>query len=145
MVSLAISGNPYFMVDDREIRRGGPSYTVDTLGSLQDDLPDAQLFLLMGADSLAELHTWREPQRICELAHVAVLARGGHPVPDLQLLSPFLPPSRPVDQAGSLVPMPQMEMSSTQIRARVAIGSSVRYQLAPAVEAYIEAQGLYRK
>jgi nicotinate-nucleotide adenylyltransferase len=144
MVQLAIGGNPFFIADDRELRRGGTSYTVDTLAELRQELPEASLFFLIGTDSLVELHTWREPTKVCELAFVAVLARGGQPPPNMELLSPFLPPEQRAHVADHLVPMPQLEISSSQIRMNVATGKSVRYQLHPAVEAFISAQKLYR-
>jgi len=143
MVQLAIGGNVHFVADSRELDRGGTSYTVDTLSQLQQEFPQADLVFLMGQDSLAELHTWRQPQRICELAFVAVLARGGRPQPDLQLLKEYLPAAQQAELASHLVPMPQIEMSSSDIRQRIAQGRSVRYQLHPAVAAYIEAQQLY--
>ncbi len=144
LVRLAIGGNPYFTADDRELRRSGVSFTVDTLTELRAELPEAELFFLMGGDSLAELHTWREPERICQLAFVAVLARGGHDNPDLQQLKRFLSPEQHADLASHLIPMPQLEISSSDIRQRVAAGRSVRYQLHPAVAAAIAASGLYR-
>ena len=145
MLKLAIGGNPNFFGDDRELRRGGTSYTVDTLAELKAELPDGDLFFLMGADSLAELHTWRDPSRICELAFVAVLARGGLALPDLKQLEAFLPESQRGEVESHLVRMPQLEISSTEIRKRIELGKSVRYQLHPAVEAYIAANSLYSK
>lgn len=144
MLKLAIAGNSSFVADDRELRRGGTSYTVDTLTELAAELPQAELVFLMGADSLAELHTWREPARICELAFVAVIARGGQAPPDLRQLEAYLPLEHRNDLARHLVPMPQLEISSTEIRSRIKTGKSVRYQLHPAVEAYIATQSLYR-
>lgn len=146
MVRLAINSNRLFEVDDCEIRRGGTSYTVDTLRELHQQMPDAELFLLIGSDSLAELHTWREPDAICGLAFMAILSRGGFPAPDLSLLGRYLPPdTTPEELAAHLVPLPQLEISSTDIRQRVASGKSVRYQLPPAVEAYVAAHELYRR
>ncbi len=144
MVRLAIGGNAQFVADERELLRGGTSYTVDTLTQLKQEYPTAELVFLMGQDSLAELHTWRQPERICELAFVAVLARGGRPQPDMQLLKRYLPADKQTQLASHLVPMPELEISSSDIRGRIASGKSVRYQLHPAVEAYIAAQGLYR-
>lgn len=143
MIRLAIGGHPNFTSDDRELRRGGTSYTVDTLGEFKREFPEADLVFVIGSDSLDELHTWRDPQRICELAFLAVIARGGHPPPDLNKLRSFLPESQHEDLSSHLVSMPQMEISSRDIRQRIAEGRSVRYQLHPAVEAYIEAQKLY--
>lgn len=144
LVRLAIGGNPHFKADDRELRRSGVSFTVDTLAELREELPAADLFFLMGGDSLAELHTWREPERICQLAFVAVLARGGHADVDLQQLKRYLPSEQHADLDSHLVPMRQLEISSSDIRQRIADGKSVRYQLHPAVAAAISAQGLYR-
>ncbi|MEO8271391.1 MAG: nicotinate (nicotinamide) nucleotide adenylyltransferase, partial [Aureliella sp.] len=145
LVRLAIGGNKYFTADDRELRRSGISYTVDTLTELHAELPNAELVFLMGGDSLAELHTWREPARICELAFVAVLARGGLKPPNLQQLKVYLPSEQHAGLSTHLISMPQMEISSTDIRTRIAEGRSVRYQLHPAVAAAIEAQQLYRE
>lgn len=144
MVELAISGNPHFVADDRELQRGGTSYTVDTLASVQAELPQADLVFIMGSDSLDELHTWREPERICQLAFVAVVARGGHPAPDVSQLTRYLPAQQRAQAAEHVIPMPQIEISASDIRQRLAVGRSVRYQLHPAVEAYIAAQQLYR-
>lgn len=149
MVQLAINGNPAFVCDQRELSRGGVSYTVDTLEELRREYTASQLVLIIGADSLHELDTWREPQRICELAFVAVVARGGQPTPDLTYLQRYLPPAQVADDEKNtleqhLISMPQLEISSTDIRRRIASGYSVRYLLPPAVAAYIAAQQLYR-
>jgi nicotinate-nucleotide adenylyltransferase len=144
MLGLAIGGNPRFVADDRELRRGGTSYTVDTLRELRSESAEQELVFIMGADSLAELHTWRDPAEICRLAFVAILARGGQPQPDLNLLKPYLSAEEQANLLAHLVPTPQFEISSTDIRLRVSRGKSVRYQLHPAVEAYIAAQQLYQ-
>ena len=78
MLRLAIAGRPEFDVSTIEIDRGGVSYTVDTLRALRAAEPDAELFFLMGADSLADLPQWREPAAICELATPLVVRRAGH-------------------------------------------------------------------
>lgn len=143
MVKLATGGNPHFEVDEREITRGGTSFTVDTLREIRQETPDADLTFIMGADSLADLHAWKEPAEICQLAFVAVLARGGYPLPKIELLEPFLP--RQSTPESHLIPMPQMEISSSDLRNRIHQGRSVRYQLHPAVEAYVHANGLYRE
>jgi nicotinate-nucleotide adenylyltransferase len=116
MLQLAIGGNPFFQADDRELRRGGTSYTVDTLRDIRAEFPQAQIVLLMGADSLVDFAKWREPAEICRLAYVVVVARGGHSQPDLQLLLPFLPAEQVVQLADHLLAMPQCDISATQIR-----------------------------
>ncbi|MEZ6133499.1 MAG: nicotinate-nucleotide adenylyltransferase [Pirellulaceae bacterium] len=147
MIRLAIGGNAFFAWDDCELKRGGTSYTVDTLAEFRSRMPEADLVFVMGNDSLEDLHTWREPQRICELAFVAVVARGGQAAPDLTKLAAYLPDglSTPAEELQKhLVPIPQIEFSSSDIRQRLVDGRSIRYQIHPAVEAYIHAQRLYQ-
>ncbi len=145
MIRLAIGGNPAFKVDQCELERGGTSYTVDTLESLTRDNPSAEFIFLMGADSLAEFHTWRNPQRICELSFVAVVARGGQPQPDMTVLQKWLPADQQNAVANHLVSVPQMELSSTEIRRRITQNQTIRYQVPAAVEAYIRQWELYRQ
>lgn len=146
MVRLATAGNAGFEVDDRELRRGGHSYSVDTLRELHAESPSTQWVFLMGADSLAAFHQWREPQRLCELARVVVVARGGGEPPDLEHLARFLPNQVSAAQlwAEHYLAVPQLEISSTDLRRRVAEGRTIRYSVPGAVEAYIAANGLYR-
>lgn len=144
MIRLAIGGNPQFQLDERELQRGGTSFTVDTLTELHSEMPHCELVFIMGADSLAEFHTWREPAKICELAFVAVLARGGQTLPDMRLLLRYLPEAQHTQIAQHLLEMPQMELSSTDIRERVRARRSIRYQVPAAVAAYIDQMGLYQ-
>lgn len=146
MVQLAISGNSNFICDDREVRRGGKSYTIDTLHELKSQFPNADLVFLMGADSLREFSKWRMPSEICKAAQVVVIARGGQPAPDLSSLNEFLPLAKSTQQLGDehLLNMPQFEVSSSDIRRRVALGKSIRYMVPAAVEAYIRQHNLYR-
>ncbi|MBX3423594.1 MAG: nicotinate (nicotinamide) nucleotide adenylyltransferase [Pirellulaceae bacterium] len=146
MLRLATSGNPQFIVDDCELRRGGQSYTVETLTHLGQQFPDTHLILLIGADSLANFSQWRQPERICRLARVVVVARGGQPPPDLRLLSPYLPDHvREEDMpARHLLRLPQFEISSTDIRQRITQGRSIRYMVPASVWAYIDANNLYQ-
>ena len=90
MLRLAIGGHEAFHVSTLEVDRGGVSYTVDTLEAVRHEQPAAELFFLMGADSLADLPTWREPARICELASPIVVGRGGTPAPDYSVLAPLI-------------------------------------------------------
>lgn len=143
MVQLAIGGNRAFQVDQRELHRGGTSYTVESLREIRDELPDTEIVFLMGADSLADFAKWREPAEICRLAFVVIVARGGCPLPNLQLLANYLPSSNDDPQDHSIA-MPQCDISSSTIRQHVAQSRSIRYQVPPAVEAYILRHGLYR-
>ncbi len=146
MVQLATAGNPGFIVDQRELRRGGNSYTVETLAELHAESPSIEWILLIGADSLSNLSQWREPTRICQMAQLVVVARGGQPPPDLGLLNQFLPETKSLLQLAMdhQLKIPQIEISSTDIRQRVLQGRSIRYMVPAAVEAYIRAHGLYR-
>lgn len=143
MLHLAVDGNSGFSVWAVELERGGVSYTVDTLEALHAEHPTDELFFLMGADSLFDLPNWREPKRICELATLAVVDRPGQPPLDFDVLGEIVSADRLAEIRDSCIPMPQMEISSTEIRRRVAAGCSIRYQTPRAVEEYIRAQGLY--
>lgn len=137
MTHRAIAGNPHFVVSDLEVRRaseqGGPSYTVDTLRQLTAALPDVRWSLLVGEDSLAAFHTWREPQEILQLAGLVVYRRSG-----------ANGEAAPLRDAARLVEAGRIDVSSTELRARVREGRSTRYLLPDAVADYVAARGLYR-
>lgn len=143
MLALAIGGHEQFRVCPREIERGGVSYTVDTLAEIQAEDPSRELFFLLGADSLVDLPTWREPGRICELATLVVVARTNSPTPDFTTLQEITGVNRIERFREHVVLMPLIELSSTEIRRRVASGCSIRFQTPRAVEKYIETGGLY--
>lgn len=133
MIELAISGNPFFRVSDLELKRGGLSYTVDTLRRLTTEasLDRERLFLIMGADNLKDLHTWREPKAILELCRLVVVAR-----PHVEIAIPDFGDVIRVDS-------PLLEISSSRLRAMVQAGQSIRYLVAPKVRHYISAHKLY--
>jgi nicotinate-nucleotide adenylyltransferase len=140
MVEFAVSGFPEFRVSKIELERTGPSYTVQTLEQLRAADPARELFLMMGADSAAELSTWREPQRILELAQVVAVNRAGEK-PDLSNIEPLCQAmGRPI----RVVEMPAVDFSSSEIRTRVAAGRSIRFLTPRPVEMYIRANNLYR-
>ncbi len=145
MVKLAIGGNPSFAVDTREIDRGGVSYTVDTVREILSERPDAQLYLLAGADVLTDIDKWREPQRLFTLVTPCIISRGGLGAPDWERLAPYVDPSRLAEIKASQVLAPQCEISSSNLKSRVASGKSIRYQVPPAVEVFIQEHGLYNK
>jgi nicotinate-nucleotide adenylyltransferase len=126
MTRLAVAGNATFVVDDREVRRAGPTYTVDTLAELHAE-GHSELILVLGSDALADLPNWRAPGRIRELARVVIAAKDGAVLPG----------------GETVVEMPQLRISSTEIRQRVREGRPVRYLVPESVEAYIREQGLY--
>jgi nicotinate-nucleotide adenylyltransferase len=144
MLELALGGHEQLMASPLEIDRGGISYTVETLSAIREQQPAATLFLLMGADSLHDLPTWREPARICELALPAVVRRGGAPEPDFNVLTSLVSSERLITIRAAQVQMPLIELSSTELRDRAASGKSLRYRTPRGVEKYIETHGLYR-
>jgi nicotinate-nucleotide adenylyltransferase len=142
MLELAIAGHPAFRVDRRELRKEVPCFTVETLAELQDEDPARELFFLMGADSLRDFPGWREPQRILQLAKLAVVNRGDQPAPDLEPLVDLFGPV--VRERVEIVTIPGFEVSSTDIRQRILDGRSIRYMTPRAVECYLETHSVYR-
>jgi nicotinate-nucleotide adenylyltransferase len=138
MVSLATAGHPAFVAWDVELRRDGPSYTVDTVSRVLDERPSDVVVVIVGADTYPEMATWREPERLFALCTVAVVARPGESATGSPLRAPF-PGARGVES----VPGPALPVSSTEIRQRVRDGRSVRYLVPDAVADYIAKRGLY--
>jgi nicotinate-nucleotide adenylyltransferase len=144
MLRLAIAGHEAFDVSTLEIDRGGLSYTVDTLAEISRTQPGAELFLLMGADSLVDMATWREPERICELATPLVVERPDLAAADTAPLAAILAASVIERIEGHRVAMPAVGYASSEIRRRAAAGVSIRFRTPRAVEKYIDTHGLYR-
>ncbi len=144
MLELAIAGNAAFSVCSYEIERGGISYTVETLRYICGDTPEIELFLLMGADMLNDLPNWRNAAEILQLATPAVANRAGFDEPDFQGLAAIAPAEVVERIREHQVLIPQVELSSSDIRRRVAEGRSIRYRTPRAVQKYIETHGLYR-
>ena len=141
MVELATADKPHFAISRVDVDRPGPCYTVDTLRLLRAALgPKPAFFFIEGADSLVETVTWYQPQKIIELCELAVVARPGVRV-DLTELDKELPG---LSKRVHHVQMPLLEISSSDLRARVKTGRSISYLVPPSVEAYIQEQGLYR-
>jgi nicotinate-nucleotide adenylyltransferase len=141
MARIAVAGHPAFEVSEIEAKRPGPHYSVETLEEVHREHPDDDLFFLIGADSLADLPSWREPEQIARLATIVVVNRPGID-PDVTARWPDLgPDARPM--VG--VTIPPIGIASHDLRRRVAEGKSIRYQVPRGVEAYIEAQELYRR
>jgi nicotinate-nucleotide adenylyltransferase len=140
MVRIAIAGHSSFAVSEIETTRPGPHYSVETLESVRIERPGDDLFFLIGADSLADLPTWREPGRIAQLATIVVVNRPGLEEVDPASLPDFGPGSYPLMS----VTIPSIGIASTDLRRRLTEGRTVRYMVPRAVETYIEAHGLYR-
>ncbi len=141
MLELALASNPHFHISRVDLERPGPCYTADTLALLQEEWGlEAELYFIIGADSLLEMHTWYHPERIVGLAQLVVAPRPGNPLhlAELEKLLPGL--SRRV----RMIQAPLLEISGTDLRRRVWEGRPIKYYLPEEVEAYIFEQGLYQ-
>lgn len=138
MVELAIAGNPAFELSRVEVDRSGPSYTVDTVEALA---LDADVTVILSAETFHELPTWHEPERLFAAARVAVVPREGYPAPDRAWLAATFPGR---EDRVVYVTAPHFGLSSTAIRERVAAGRSIRYVVPDAVATYIAHHHLYR-
>jgi len=135
MVRLAMAGEPRFVLDRIEIQRPGPSYTLDTVRELQAAEPGTEWVLIIGQDQYTGLHTWRDWQTLLGLVVLAVANRPGPPRQPHAEVQRF---------AHRMVPLPMLDISSTDIRQRVAAGASISHLVPPTVARYIESHGLYR-
>jgi nicotinate-nucleotide adenylyltransferase len=135
MTALATAGHPRFAVSDVELRRDGPSYTVDTVAGLRRESPDAEVFVIVGSDTFPEMATWKEHDRLRTLCTVAVVSRPG----ESRAGSPG------ADAPGvARVEGPGLAISASAIRERVRQHRSVRYLVPEAVADYIAKRALYQ-
>jgi len=137
MLELAIGGHESFEICRSEIDRDGPSYTFETLEILTNENPHTEFVFVMGADSLADLGQWKNPERICELASIAVVCRPDSPQPE----GAMFPVDTPV---WMRVDMPLIGLSSRELRTAISKDTGIRFQTPRAVEAYISQERLYR-
>jgi nicotinate-nucleotide adenylyltransferase len=127
MVEMAIAGEPRFVLDDRELRREGPSYTIDTVLELRGEMPGVELFYLVGGDNIPQIATWHRFEELRTLVQLVVLNRHTEAPPD------------------NLPSLPRrLDFSSTEIRDRIARGASIRYLVPEPVSLLIEQYNLYR-
>lgn len=129
MLEAALAADERFEACELELRRPGPSYTVETLRQLRGYHAGAELHLLMGADQFGDFASWREPDEILRLAHLVVLSREGREVP----MAP----------AHLRLDVTRLDISASDIRSRVASGAPIRYLVPDPVEAIIRREGLY--
>ena len=142
MVRLAIADKPCFELSTIEIERPGPSYTVDTIAELQCQLEAGDdLFFILGWDSLAELPQWREPCRLIKMCYLVAVPRPGYPAPDLKSLEADIPG---LSQKVTLLDTPEIDISASQIRNRVAQGLSISHLVPEPVGRYIRRHKLYQ-
>lgn len=139
MVQLAVADNSAFVACDLELRRGGVSYTVDTVVAIKEAYPMADLVFVLGADAVALLPRWYQVDRLLALCRFAVLQRPGHTLALDAVLS-ALPALR---ERLTLIDGPLLTVAASEIRTRIGRGQPVRYLVPPAVWAYIEQHKLY--
>jgi nicotinate-nucleotide adenylyltransferase len=137
MCRLAVAGDPFFAVDDREARRPGTSYTFDTAAELAAET-GRRVAWLIGTDLLARLHSWHRFDELVEAVDLVVMRRAGHPIP-LEGLHP-----RVAALAEKAVVVPAIEISATMIRTRIAAGLPVADLVSAAVARYVANDGIYR-
>ncbi len=142
MVELAIEGSPWFEVSTVELEREGLSYSIDTIRELKKKFSDPEAALIMGFDSLLELHSWKNYQSILEESKIITAFRPGYPVlTDNQHWPSFLKPYR---HQILVLEAPLLDISSTWLRVELMYGRSIRYLVPDRVIDYIVANGLYR-
>jgi len=138
MTVIATASNPRFRVSRVEIEREGPTYTVETLQELRRKADvDEELFFVTGADAMLEIFQWKDPEEVLGLAHVIAATRPGY---DLARFEQDAPAH---DPRVSVMDIPALSISSTDIRRRVRDGRPIRYLVPAGVQAYIEKAGLY--
>ncbi len=136
MTRLAVAGNPAFDVSDIEIKRKGLSYTIDTISGLLTCYPGARLSLVIGVDNFIEFQTWKSAGEIITKADLIVMNRPGYPAAN---------PHQAYGKVARFVNVPQIGISSTDIRRRVKLGRSIRYLVPESVYNYINQRRLYRE
>lgn len=141
MVRLAIADYPYFKLDTLELDRPGPSYTVDTIAELKNKLgAENELFFIIGWDSLAQFPRWREPARIIQMCNLVAAPRPGYALPDRDALEAAVPG---ISLRLIILRKPEIEISATEIRERVAQGLSIGDLVPETVAEYIKQHKLY--
>ena len=140
MTRLAAADDSRFSVSPLEVEREGPSYTYETLQLLADQRGDSELVFVMGADAAVGLESWREPERVVELARIAVARRAG--VSDSEVAAVMR--SLGAAERVTMLEMPQFGVSSSAVRERAAAGRPLRYLVPEPVARFIEEKGIYR-
>jgi nicotinate-nucleotide adenylyltransferase len=141
MVRLAIKGNPHFKASTMELDRPGPSYSIDTVLELKKKLgPEAEIFFIVGPDALAELPKWKEPVRLIEVCQMVAIDRPGYAEVNLRTLDRLVPGA---SKRIMKLDVPQIDISSTDIRRRVAEGLPIKHLVPESVEKYIKNHRLY--
>jgi nicotinate-nucleotide adenylyltransferase len=145
MVRMAVEGNPFFEASSIEVERGGRSYTVDTLRTLKEKRPDAELFFITGTDAIVEISTWREPRQVLALSKFIVAARKGVELSSVTGAIPAELLDGPAAERVLLMESPLIDISASGMRERVSKGWTIRYLVPETVLRFIEDSGLYQK
>ena len=140
MTRLAAAEDQRFSVSALEVEREGPSYTYETLEMLAEEKGDTELVFVMGADAAVGLESWRNPERVVELARIAVASRAGVSEADVAAAMRSLG----AEGRATMLEMPQFGVSSSAVRERAASGRPLRYLTPEPVARFIEEKGLYR-
>jgi nicotinate-nucleotide adenylyltransferase len=141
MLHLALAGKSYFRLSTVEIDRPGPTYTVDTMAELEDELgSEDELFFILGWDNLTQLPRWREPQRLIKLCRLVAVPRVDYPAPDLTSLEAAIPG---LSQRVILLEKPRIDINASEIRRMVARGLAIAHLVPAPVEGYIKQHRLY--
>jgi len=141
MVRLAIANKSYFKLSTMEVERPGPSYTVDTIAELRAQLDrEDELFFVLGWGNLVELPQWHEPARLIEMCYLVAVPRPDSPHPDLEPLEPLIPG---LSRKVIFLDMPEIDISASAIRNRVAQGLPIHHLVPEPVDKYIKEHGLY--
>lgn len=140
MTRLAAADDSRFSVSSLEVDREGPSYTYETLEALAEERADRELVFVMGADAAVGLESWRKPERVVELASVAVARRAGVSDPEVATVMRSLG----CEDRATMLEMPQFGVSSSAVRERAGQRRPLRYLVPDAVSSFIEEKGIYR-
>jgi nicotinate-nucleotide adenylyltransferase len=138
MTVIATASNPRFTVSRIEIDREGPTYTVDTLRALGAENPDAELYFITGADAMLEIFEWKDPDEVLSHAHFIAATRPGYDLAHFEATATTRHPN------VSVMNVPALAISSSDIRDRVREGRPIRYLVPEGVKSYIEKAGIYR-
>ncbi len=143
MVEMAVESNPAFQVSDLEMKRAGVSYTVDTIEYYCQHYPSSEIFFIMGLDSLFILDTWKDIERLTQLCRFIIVTRPGYNINEEVQIRERLPLA--FWSEAYFLAIPGLDISSSDIRERVAKGKPIRYMLPEAVENYIRQNHFYRE
>lgn len=142
MLQLSLEENPHLVIDNRDLKRPGASYTIDTLKEMRKDLgPDVELFFILGVDALRGFPSWKDPGEIIKLCTLVVAPRPGYRLPNVAGLEARVPG---IKSRSIILEGPRIGISAEGIRERVHQGKSLQYLVAPAVDEYIKEHRLYQ-